>query len=92
MFLNHFIHVSCIIFRIITFWKCTNHILKKKIFCVAHILNFLLISKLNSEIADLKSEKAYLQDKCHSLEKQIEQPSTPKVIFHLIIFIKFNVY
>lgn len=47
---------------------------------ITRILNYLLNSKLNAEIADLKSEKAYLQGKCCSLEKQNKLPSSSEVI------------
>jgi len=48
------------------------------------ILFYLSISKLKFEIADLKSEKAYLQSRCYNKENiSIEQPSTSKVIIFI---------
>ncbi|XP_022163732.1 PAX-interacting protein 1-like [Myzus persicae] len=42
--------------------------------------NSSYIDKLKFEIADLKSEKAYFQSRCHNIENtSIEQPSTSKV-------------
>lgn len=45
----------------------------------------LLISKLKTEIANLKSEKGYLQSKCHHLENRNGLlPSTSKVFNYLL--------
>jgi len=55
-------------------------------------LYLLFISNLKTEIADLKSEKEYLQSRCCNLENGKLLPSTSKVFKYLIRYFLMHTF